>query len=116
VRFEKDQIKDSLMKIKIETTNPHVKTGVNIVPQLLTHTTSIHHKHGEATLIINNVRPYIENCLIYKLSDTKFEWQREKQISTNNPVNMCWSYYYSIKKTYVCHFCFLLFVIYHPII
>jgi hypothetical protein len=36
----------------------------------------------------------------------------------NNSINMCRSfyYYYSINKTYLCHFCFLSFLIYHPIV
>lgn len=71
----KDEISDGLARIRTQTDNKNIKMLANVVSDLLPQFLHINHSHsrqqGEATHIINLVRPYINHILISKLEAVK---------------------------------------------
>jgi hypothetical protein len=74
----KDDITDGLVRIRIETGNKDIKmitnTVTDLLPRFLNSNHSLSRQQGEATHIINLVRPYIDHILISKLDSVKSEW------------------------------------------
>jgi hypothetical protein len=73
----KDDITDGLARIRIETGNKDIKmitnTVTDLLPRFLNSNHSLSRQQGEATHIINLVRPYIDHILISKLEAVKSE-------------------------------------------
>lgn len=73
-----DKAEEAIDEIKSASQNKGVKTASKIISnlcfKLLNNHRSNNQMQGEATLIIENIRPFLNNCIISRIELVKFEW------------------------------------------
>lgn len=73
-----DEAEEAIDRIKATSQNTCVKIVTKIVSNLSIKFFNRHNSNnqtqGEATLIIENIRPYLNNCIISRIESVKFEW------------------------------------------
>lgn len=77
-QLTKDELEESIDQIKSSSKNKEVKTAckiaVNISSNLLSKHVSNNQKEGEASIIIENLRPFMQHCFVSVLDSVKIEW------------------------------------------
>ncbi|EIE77854.1 hypothetical protein RO3G_02558 [Rhizopus delemar RA 99-880] len=73
-----DEAEEAIDRIKATSQNTCVKIVTKIVSNLSIKFFNRHNSNnqtqGEATLIIENIRPYLNNCIVSRIESVKFEW------------------------------------------
>lgn len=76
--IDRDGAEEAVDEIKLSGRNKNVKIASKIVSSILSKLFSNHNSNtqiqGEATLIIENIRPFLNHCIISQLEGVKYEW------------------------------------------
>lgn len=76
--IDRDGAEEAVDEIKLSSPNRSVKTALKIISsmvfKLVDNRKSNNLTQGEATLIIENIRPFLNHCMISQLEAVKYEW------------------------------------------
>lgn len=78
-KLTRNEVEDVLATIKQKyTSNDDVRVTIRIILDLLTdflhNNKPNNRKQGEASLIIDNMKPYIIHCLVSQIANVKYDW------------------------------------------
>ncbi|KAG1469379.1 hypothetical protein G6F56_003288 [Rhizopus delemar] len=80
--IDRDGAKEVVDGIKLSSPNKSVKIVLKIISSMLfklvDNRKTNNQTQGEATLIIENIRPSLSHCIISQLEGVKYEWQVQK--------------------------------------
>lgn len=76
--IDRDGAEEAVDDIKVSSPNKSVKIALKITSSMLLELVNNHKSNnqtqGEARLIIDNIRPFINRCIISQLEGVKYEW------------------------------------------
>lgn len=76
--IDRDGAEEAIDEIKVSSPNKSVKIALKIISSMLFKLVDNHKSNnqtqGEATLIIDNIRPFLNHCIISQLEGVKYEW------------------------------------------
>lgn len=76
--IDRDGAEEAVDEIKLSSPNKSVKIALKIISsmvfKLVDNRKSTYQTQGEATLIIENIRPFLNHCIISQLEAVKYEW------------------------------------------
>lgn len=76
--IDKEGVEEAVDEIKLSSPNKSVKIASNIISSMLftlvDNRKSNNQTQGEATLVIENIRPFLKHCIISQLEGVKYEW------------------------------------------
>lgn len=76
--IDRDRAEEAVDEIKSSSPNKSVKLALKIISSILFKLVDNHKSNnqtqGEAILIIENIRPFLNHCIISQLEGVKYEW------------------------------------------
>lgn len=76
--IDRDGAEEAVDEIRLSSPNKSVKIALKIISsmvfKLVDNRKSTYQTQGEATLIIENIRPFLNHCIISQLEAVKYEW------------------------------------------